>query len=158
MVTAEQTQGSGEPPHTHAGVGSQSLHGRHGMHDDALGELRPGRRLSIHSDDVPQARDQRNDVLEKHKDSLHFSLNMSERVCMLSRVRLCNPMDYSPPGSSVHGIIPARILEWVVISYSRASSQFRNPTHPSCIGRWRLYHYATWKAYSSLFCINELGK
>ena len=74
------------PPHTHAGLGSQSLHGGHGMHDDALRELRPGRWLSIYSDDVPQARDQRNDVLEKHKDSLHFSLNMSERVCVLSHV------------------------------------------------------------------------
>ena len=31
---------------------------------------------------------------------------------------LCNLMDYSPPGSSVHGNIPARILEWVAISFS----------------------------------------
>ena len=35
---------------------------------------------------------------------------------------LCNPMDWSPPGSSGHGIIQARILEWVVISSSRGSS------------------------------------
>ena len=32
---------------------------------------------------------------------------------------LCNPMDLSPPGSSVHGILQARILEWVAISFSR---------------------------------------
>ena len=32
---------------------------------------------------------------------------------------LCNPMDCSPPGSSVHGILQARILEWVAISFSR---------------------------------------
>ena len=32
---------------------------------------------------------------------------------------LCHPMDCSPPGSSVHGILQARILEWVVISFSR---------------------------------------
>ena len=31
----------------------------------------------------------------------------------------CNPMDYSPPGSSVHGILQARILEWVAISFSK---------------------------------------
>ena len=31
---------------------------------------------------------------------------------------LCNPMDCSPPGSSVHGILQARILEWVAISFS----------------------------------------
>ena len=35
---------------------------------------------------------------------------------------LCDPMNYSPPGFSVHGIFQARILEWVVISFSRESS------------------------------------
>ena len=35
---------------------------------------------------------------------------------------LCDPMDYSPLGSSVHGILQARILEWVTISFSRGSS------------------------------------
>ena len=34
-------------------------------------------------------------------------------VCTQSRLILCNPMDYSPPGSSVHGILQARILAWV---------------------------------------------
>ena len=38
---------------------------------------------------------------------------------------LCDPMDYSPPGSSVHGILQARILEWVAIPSSRGSSQPR---------------------------------
>ena len=38
-----------------------------------------------------------------------------------SRVTLCNPMDYSPPVSSVHGILQARILEWVAISSSQWS-------------------------------------
>ena len=41
------------------------------------------------------------------------------RVSVLSRVRLCDLMDCSPPGSSVHGILQARILEWVAISSSR---------------------------------------
>ena len=36
---------------------------------------------------------------------------------------LCDPMDCSPPGFSVHGILQARILEWVAMPYSRASSQ-----------------------------------
>ena len=36
---------------------------------------------------------------------------------------LCNPMDYSPPGSSVPGILQARILEWVAIPFSRGSLQ-----------------------------------
>ena len=45
-----------------------------------------------------------------------------------SRLTLCNPMDCSPPGSSVQGILQARILEWVAISSSRASSQPRDQT------------------------------
>ena len=39
---------------------------------------------------------------------------------------VCNPMDCSPSGSSVHGIFQARILEWVATSYTRGSSQRRN--------------------------------
>ena len=57
---------------------------------------------------------------------------------------LCNPMDYSQPGSSVHGIFQARILEWVAISYSRGSSQPRDQSHissVSCIDRQILYHW-----------------
>ena len=46
---------------------------------------------------------------------------------------LCNPMDCSPPGSSVHGIFQARILEWVTISFSRRSSRPREWTRVSGI-------------------------
>ena len=46
---------------------------------------------------------------------------------------LCNPLDCSPPGSSVYGILQARILEWVAISFSRGSSQPRDRTQVSCI-------------------------
>ena len=62
---------------------------------------------------------------------------------------LCDPMDCSPPGSSVHGILQARILEWVPISSSRGSSRPRNWTPVSCIswiGRQILCHCATWEA------------
>ena len=45
----------------------------------------------------------------------------------------CNPMDCSPPGSSVHGILQARILEWVAMFSSRGSSQCRDRTHDSGI-------------------------
>ena len=51
-----------------------------------------------------------------------------------SRPALCNPMDYRLPGSSVHGILQARILEWVAISFSRGSSGPRDRTLISCIG------------------------
>ena len=46
---------------------------------------------------------------------------------------LCNPVDCSPPGSSVHGILQARILEWVAISFSRGFSLPRDGTRVSCI-------------------------
>ena len=56
-------------------------------------------------------------------------------ACVLS-----NSMDYSLPGSSVHGISQARILERVSISSSRESSWPREQTHISCVGSWILYH------------------
>ena len=46
---------------------------------------------------------------------------------------LCNPVDCSPPGSSVHGILQARILEWVAISSSRRASRPKDWTHVSCV-------------------------
>ena len=46
---------------------------------------------------------------------------------------LCDPVDCSPPDSSVHGILQARVLEWVAISFSRGSSQPRDWTQVSCI-------------------------
>ena len=62
-------------------------------------------------------------------------------VQLLSHFRLfCNPMDCSPPGSSVHGTSQARKLEWVAISFSRASSPPRDRTCISCIGRQVLHH------------------
>ena len=59
---------------------------------------------------------------------------------------LCNHMDCSPPGSSVHGIFQARILGWVAISFSMGSSQTRNQICVSCIGRQFLYLWASWEA------------
>ena len=49
-------------------------------------------------------------------------------------------MDCSPPGSSVHGILQARKLEWVAISFFKGSSQPRGQTCVSCMGRQILYH------------------
>ena len=71
-------------------------------------------------------------------------------VCagMLNHVRLCNPRDCSPPGSSVYGISWARILEQVAISFSRGSSRPGDLTPISCIGRWVLYHWATWRLFT----------
>ena len=58
-------------------------------------------------------------------------------ACMLKSLQscptLCNPMDCSLPGSFVHGILQARILEWVTMPSSRRSSWPRDQTHVSCI-------------------------
>ena len=56
---------------------------------------------------------------------------------------LCDSVDHSPPGSSVHGILQARIVEWVVMPFSRVSFWSRNQTsisYISCFGRRVLYH------------------
>ena len=60
-------------------------------------------------------------------------------------------MDCSLPGSSVHWVLQAGVLEQVATSYSRASSQLRDRTcisWISCIGRWILYHCSTWAQFS----------
>ena len=70
-------------------------------------------------------------------------------VCMCAKLPKSCPIlwdllwDCSTPGSSVHGILQARILEWVATLSSRGSSQPRDRTHisyVSCIGRGVLYH------------------
>ena len=56
------------------------------------------------------------------------------------------PMDCSLPGSSVHGISQARILEWVAFPFFRGYSWPRDWTCISCNSRLILYHWATWEA------------
>ena len=58
---------------------------------------------------------------------------MHARSIAQSRLTLCDSMDYSPPGSSVHGILRARMLEWVAVSYSSGSSWPRDGTHVTYI-------------------------
>ena len=60
---------------------------------------------------------------------------------------LCDPVDCSLPGSSLHGILQARILEWVVISFSRGSSQPRDWTWVSHTAGRRLNLWATREAF-----------
>ena len=54
-----------------------------------------------------------------------------------------DPRDCNLPSSSVHGISQARILEWVVVSFSKGSFWCRDQTRISCIGRRIPYHWAT---------------
>ena len=72
-------------------------------------------------------------------------------VCLVSQscLTLWNPVDCSLPGSSVHGIFQARILEWVDISSPRGSSWPRDQTWVSCVScicRWILCHWAIGEA------------
>ena len=66
---------------------------------------------------------------------------------------LCNPIDFSFPGSSVLGIFEAEVLKWIAIYYSRGYSWPSDWTHvscSSCIRRRILYHSATWEAQNAL--------
>jgi len=87
------------------------------------------------------------------KLEMDISLDKVHKVIILMCVCLCsvvsnvfNPTDYNT-GSCAHGIFQARILEWVAISFSKVSSQSRDQTHISCIGRQILYHCTTWEAW-----------
>ena len=81
----------------------------------------------------------------KARDNRFLSISLNESsgwlmrgdyVCFCAVAQLCltfcGLMDCSPPGSSVHGILQARILEWVAMPLSRESSQLRDWTHSSC--------------------------
>ena len=72
------------------------------------------------------------------------------RDCLVTQScpTLCDPMDSSTPGSSVHGILQVRILEWVAIPFSGGSSPPSDWTHVFCIGRQILYHWVNWEAPS----------
>ena len=69
-------------------------------------------------------------------------------VCICSGAQscltLCNPMEYSTPASSVHGIFHVRILGWVAVSYCRTSSWSRDRNFLSCIS-WTGRDSTTWK-------------
>ena len=76
----------------------------------------------------------------------------SESEVAQSCPTLCNPMDCSLSGSSVHGIFQARVLEWIAISFSRGSSWPRNRTRVSCITSRRFTVWAPgkkrWQEYT----------
>ena len=62
-----------------------------------------------------------------HKSVPYASISTEVKVIVAQLCRtLCDPMDYRQPGSSVHGILQARLLEWAAISFSGGSSQTRD--------------------------------
>ena len=79
---------------------------------------------------------------------MHFTELPELYMCALLCLSLC--IDWSPPGSSIYGILQARILEGAVISFSRGSSRLRDQIHISYIGRLIIYHGTTWEAWLTL--------
>ena len=92
--------------------------------------------------------------LERHHDVIKQKTTMnSEKLHCVPT--LCDPVDCSFPGSSVHGILQARILEWVAISFSRGSSWPRDWTSISCIGDGFLTIWATREAQTMKQRMNQ---
>ena len=88
-------------------------------------------------------------IMDSSSSTTDYLLFESESVSLSMCPTLCDPRDCSLPGSSVHGILQTRILEWIVMPSSRGSSWPRDWTHISCIsciGRQTLHHCATWEA------------
>ena len=85
-----------------------------------------------------------------------FNLSWSEVA--QSCPTLCDPMDCSPPGSSVHGIFQARVLEWVAIAFSRGPSGPRDRAPVSCITGRHFTVRAPGKPLSSLCILSAQGK
>ena len=84
-------------------------------------------------------------------------INWHSCVCLQSLqscLTLCDPMACGPPGSSVHGILQARILEWVAISSSRGSSRARDRTHVSYVSytAGRFFIAESLKLHSHILC------
>ena len=77
----------------------------------------------------------------------HMVITILGDVCAGSQscLTLFNPMDCTRQVILFMGILQARILEWVAISFSRASSQPKDWTHVSCIDKQIIYHCATWE-------------
>ena len=95
--------------------------------------------------EIPAPKVMGNDELRRAEPSRTRSCSVTQ-PCQT----LCNPVDCSPPGSSLYGIFQARIPEWVARYFSRGSSQCMDQAHiscVSCIGRRVLYHWATKEAW-----------
>ena len=81
-----------------------------------------------------------------------FSFSFCCKIRIVVQLRrcvslFCDPMNLSLPHSSVTGISQPRILAWVAISFSRGSFPTQGLHLSLLLGRWILYHWATWEAH-----------
>ena len=86
--------------------------------------------------------------IEKVKNKIKYS-NIKCVLSHFSHVLLCDHMDYSHTGSSVHGIFQARILEWVAVPSSRGSSRPRDQIQVSVSSALACGFFTTWKVVKS---------
>ena len=91
------------------------------------------------------------DYLWSEPPGMPFEFLQKVKVKSLRRVWLCGPMDCSLPGSSIHGIFQARILDWVAISFSRGSSRPWNQIEVSWIAGEFFTNWATEEALMALY-------
>ena len=82
-----------------------------------------------------------------------YSLWLTDRQVAQSCPTLCDPIDCSLPGSSAHGILQARVLEWVAVSFSRRSSQPRDRTWVSRIAGRHFTIWAKLMGQTHVFCV-----
>ena len=87
---------------------------------------------------------------QRSSQRAHSSCEDEEEEVAQLCLTLCDPRDCSLPGSSVHGIFQARVLEWVAIAFSRGSSPTRDRTQVSCIAGRRLTVWAVGKSKAEL--------
>ena len=73
------------------------------------------------------------EIIHSTKINFIFLFNMATAKSLQSCPTLCNPMDCSPPGFSVHGLLQARIVEWIAMPSSRGSSWPRDQAHVSYV-------------------------
>ena len=107
------------------------------------------RAQNLQDDSATRLQHGRNQVPSRKQEARRYHIaeesSRSTVLCRSVMSTLDDPMDCSPPGSSVHGTLQAKTLQWVAMPSSRGSSPPRDRTHISCIGRQILY-CATWEA------------
>ena len=129
-----------KPPMVHTGKSWGSQQNQNQFASQGILKVGPPAQSSLpmmHPQQIPQLQPHERPWAKTTQQSC-LQIPDTHRLCCCCLVaKLCltllRPMDCSPPGSSVHGISQARILEWVAISFSRGSSRPRDQTHIFCI-------------------------